>query len=210
MRYPTSTSETIADGVVHAISVTLAIGAAIWLWRFDPMWQSTGMAWAVGIFDVVMVLALVTSAAYHMTPISPLRARLRRCDHGLIFLRIASTYTPLVLVINTPFSYVVLAGVWAVAFYGTAKKLLFWNAEGTSSIALYVILSWAALLLIWPMWQHLPHNAVWLIALGGALYSIGAVIYSRKSLPYCYPVWHVFSTSASAAFFVAIVLTISA
>lgn len=210
MRYPTTNSETIADGVVHAISVALAIGAAIWLWRFAPMWQSPSMAWAVGIFDVLMVAALSISAIYHMTPISPLRARLRRADHGMIFLRIASTYSPLVLVINTPFAYVVLAGVWLVAIIGATSKLFFWKADGKSSIGLYVVLSWAALLLIWPMWLHLPHAALAFVGVGGALYSVGAIIYSRKSLPYRYPVWHVFSTSASAAFFVAIVITISA
>lgn len=209
MRYPTSNAETAADGVIHAISVSLAIFGAVWLWRYPPMWQSVAMAWAVGVFIVIMVAALVTSAVYHMTPISPLRATLRRCDHGLIFLRIASTYTPLVLIIDTSFAYVVLAGVWAVALFGTVQKLFFWQADGNSSVAMYAVLSWAAVLLIWPMWVHLPHDGIGFVALGGVLYSIGAVIYSRKTLPYRYPVWHVFATSASVAFYIAIVICIA-
>ncbi|WP_390910917.1 hemolysin III family protein [Pseudosulfitobacter sp. SM2401] len=210
MRYPTSNAETAADGVVHAISVSLALFGAVWLWRYPSMWQSPAMAWAVGVFIVIMVVALVTSAVYHMTPISPLRATLRRCDHGLIFLRIASTYTPLVLIINTNFAYVVLAGVWVIALIGTVQKLFFWQADGTSSIAMYAVLSWAAVLLIWPMWVHLPHDGVGFVAVGGVLYSVGAVIYSRKTMPYRYPVWHVFATSASVAFYIAIVICIAA
>ncbi|HCI06177.1 MAG TPA: hemolysin III, partial [Sulfitobacter sp.] len=79
----------------------------------------------VGVYIVIMVSAFTVSGVYHMTPISDLRLRLRRADHGLIFLRIASSYTPLVLVINTPFSYVVLAGVWIAALMGFFSKLVF-------------------------------------------------------------------------------------
>jgi len=134
--------------------------------------------------------------------------RLRRADHGLIFLRIASSYTPLVLVINTPFSYVVLAGVWIAALIGFFSKLVFWKGEGGSSLALYFALSCAMFLLIWPMWQRLDHTSIWLLLGGGATYGIGAIFYSRKTMSYRYPVWHIFVTAASVTFFVAIAIAI--
>ena len=98
--YPTSRNETIADGIVHALSISLGLYGAVWLWCYLPMWRSTEMSWAVGVYIVIMVSAFTVSGVYHMTPISDLRLRLRRADHGLIFLRIASSYTPLVLVIK--------------------------------------------------------------------------------------------------------------
>lgn len=207
--YPTSKNETIADGVVHAFSISVGLICAVWMWTYPPMWQNTGMAWAVGIYLVIMVCAFIVSGVYHMTPISEARVILRRADHGSIFLRIASTYTPLVLLINTPFSYVILAGVWGVALFGFFSKLIFWQGEGGSSMKLYFALSCAMFLIFWPMWQNLNHNAVLLLLLGGAIYGVGAGIYSRKTMPFRYPVWHVFATTASVVFFLAIALIIS-
>jgi hemolysin III len=209
MRYPTSRNETIADGIVHAISITIGVIGAVWLWNYPAMWQSTAMAWAVGIYIIIMVSAFVVSGTYHMTPISDRRVKLRRADHALIFLRIASSYTPLVLILNTPLSYVILAGVWGVALFGFFSKLLFWQGEGGSSMKLYFALSSAMFLLLWQMWIKMDHNAIWLILIGGAVYALGALIYSRKTMPYRYPVWHIFATTASAAFYFAIVLAIS-
>jgi hemolysin III len=112
------------------------------------------------------------------------------------------------MMINTPFAYTVLVGVWIVAMYGFVQKLFFWQGVGGSSIKLYFAMSSAMFLLIWQMWINLDHNALWLILIGGAVYAIGALIYSRKDMSYRYPVWHIFATSASAAFFFAIVIAI--
>lgn len=208
MQYPTSKSETIADGAIHAISIIIGMVGAVWLWCYLPMWRSTEMSWAVGTYIVIMVAAFVISGTYHMTPISVLRVKLRRADHAMIFLRIASSQTPLIMMINTPFAYTVLAGVWAIALYGFVLKLFFWQGKGGSSMKLYFAMSSSMFLLIWQMWVKLDHAALWLILIGGAVYAIGALIYSRKDMPYRYPVWHIFATTASAAFFLAIVIAI--
>ena len=208
MQYPTRKSETIADGAIHAISITIGLVGAVWLWCYLPMWRSTEMSWAVGTYIVIMVAAFVISGTYHMTPISVLRVKLRRADHAMIFLRIASSQTPLIMMINTPFAYTVLAGVWAIALYGFVLKLFFWQGTGGSSMKLYFAMSSSMFLLVWQMWVKLDHTALWLILIGGAVYAIGALIYSRKDMPYSYPVWHIFATTASATFFFAIVIAI--
>ena len=208
MQYPTSKSETIADGIVHAISITINLIGAVWLWCYLPMWRTTEMSWAVGAYIVIMVSAFVISGTYHMTPISDLRVKLRRADHAMIFLRIASSQTPLIMMINTPFAYTVMAGVWGVALYGFVQKMFYWHGTGGSSMKLYFAMSSAMFLLIWQMWLKLDHTSLWLILIGGAAYAIGALIYSRKDMSYRYPVWHVFATTASAAFYFAIVIAI--
>ena len=159
MQYPTSKSETIADGIIHAISIAIGLIGAVWLWCYLPMWRTTEMSWAVGVYIVLMVAAFVISGVYHMTPISDLRVKLRRADHAMIFLRIASSQTPLIMMINTPFAYTVLAGVWAIALYGFVLKLFFWQGTGGSSIKLYFTMSSSMFLLIWQMWVKLDHTA---------------------------------------------------
>lgn len=208
MRYPTSRPETIADGIIHAISILLGIVGAIWLWCYLPMWRTIEMSWAVSAYIIVMVGAFIVSGTYHMTPISDLRVKLRRADHAMIFIRIATTQTPFVLIINTPLAYTVLAAVWVVALYGFIQKLLFWQGVGGSSIKLYTALSSAMVVLLWQMWNSMDHKAVWLILIGGAIYGVGAIIYSSKSMLYRYPVWHIFATTASVAFYIAIVIAI--
>jgi channel protein (hemolysin III family) len=88
-----------------------------------------------------MVGAFAISDVDHMTPILNLSVCLRRADHELVFLRTAYSYAPLVWVIKTPFSHVVLAGVWIAAHISFFSKLVFSQSEGESSLLLYFTLS---------------------------------------------------------------------
>jgi len=201
-----STAERTADGAMHIIGVIGSILAVNMLINLVSQNNSTTDLVAVWIYSIVMVIAFVASALYHMTPVEAYRPLFRRFDHAAIFLKIAGTYTPIVMLIGSHFSYTVLFAVWIVALYGVIRRLFYWSTPNTASTLLYMGLGWASLALTWPMTQTIPLTSFWLIILGGLTYSIGVIFYKWDSLRFSNAIWHGFVVLATAMIFKAIYL----
>ena len=171
---------------------------------------SPGMSTALAIYLGMAILSFTVSAAYHLLPWDDVRPLFHRLDHAAIYLKIAGTYTPLVLLIGSVFAYVLLSLVWIVALGGAIAKLTVWKSHGRRSLLLYLALGWGGVLLAWPLWHTLPGPAMYFILAGGAIYTAGTVVYARKSLRYQYAIWHGFVLGASACFFAGIALGVTA
>ena len=202
--YPTYTrSERVADGSMHAIGVTGALLGAtlllVWAAPLAPPWEIT----AITVSGLTLIGTFTASAFYHMTPWESLRPALRRIDHAAIYLKIAGTYTPLVVMIGSGLAYVVLAVVWALALVGMVLKLVFWTTPGQFGPALYLAMGWMSVVLFWSSWSLLP---IGYIIAGGLLYTVGVVFYAAKKMRFSNAIWHGFVIAASACFFVAITL----
>jgi hemolysin III len=122
------------------------------------------------------------SAAYHRLPWSP-RSRnwMRRLDHSMIFVFVAGTYTPLcILVLRSPWSWVLLTAVWAGAALGVVLKMV--RIDGFQALggALYVVVGWMAILAAPEFVRGLDGPLLGLVALGGILYTTGAIVLARK------------------------------
>ncbi len=206
--YPVfSRPERIADGIVHALGLTLAVTGAIVLLILTSG-QAPGTRTAAAVYAAALVATFLASAAYHMTPWERIRPTLRRIDHAAIYLKIAGTYTPLVMVLGSGFAYAVLVIVWGLAIIGAAMKIAFWKVPGRFGPVLYLIMGWLAVTLIWPMALTLPGAALWLIVAGGLLYSAGVPFYATEKMRFSNAVWHGFVVAASACFFGAIALAV--
>jgi len=201
-----SLPERIADGTVHGFGVALAITGAVLLLVFASTTGDGGLVTGLAVYAAALIATFVMSACYHMTPWEGLRPVLRRLDHAAIYFKIAGTYTPFVVMIGSAFGYVVLGLIWTLAFAGALAKVFFWRAPGRLGTALYLVLGWLSLALIWPMVQALPMAAVILVAVGGVLYSLGVVFFTRENMRYSNAIWHVFVLAASGCFFAAISL----
>ncbi|WP_299151253.1 hemolysin III family protein [uncultured Tateyamaria sp.] len=210
MAYPYSTRETLADAGVHLISLAAAIGAGVLLILYVSQTHGVPQIAATSIYATFLIFSLLASTAYHLLPWDCSRPVFHRIDHAAIYLKIAGTYTPLVVLIGSAFAYAVLAGVWLVALFGALAKLSFWATDARGSLALYLAMGWASVLLIWPMWQALPASAVALIAAGGLLYTVGTAFFARDGLRFQNAIWHSFVLAASACFFGAVSLGVSA
>ena len=140
------------------------------------------LALAAAVYALSSVLLFSTSAIYHVGRWSPRAQRLlRRMDHSNIYLIIAGTYTPfIVLVLDGTLRISMLALVWGGAISGVAFKLLWLNAPRWLSTALYLAIGWVAVLFV-PELIGGTHPATWILVLvGGVLYSVGAVVYGLK------------------------------
>lgn len=203
-------AERIADAVMHALGVTFALTGAVVLIVFTALSASGGQVAAVSIYAGALIATFTASAFYHLTPWERLRPALRRVDHAAIFLKIAGTYTPFVVLIHSAFAYVVLALVWALALGGALFRLFKRGNLGHIQTWTYLLLGWLSLLLVWPMVQTLPAPATALVLAGGLLYSLGVIFFRWESLKFSNAIWHGFVLAASACFFAAISLGVSA
>jgi hemolysin III len=165
-------------GVSHEIAAGVALAGLVALVLLAP-----GPRARVGalVYGLSLVALFSVSALYHRPTWSP-RARLwmRRLDHSAIFLLIAGTFTPLCLLVGDGRARTLLAVVWAGAGLGILRALVWPRAPRVVATALYLLLGWAAVPLVPAMYRALGGVSLALLAAGGVLYSVGAVIYATR------------------------------
>ena len=146
----------------------------------------------------------LASAAYNLA--SPRRRPLlRRLDHAAIFLMIAGSYTPFTTQrLTGAWAWGMTAAVWTLALAGAAGKLFLPGLGKGFWVVLYLALGWVALIAVRPLLADVSILALALLAAGGLIYSLGVIVYLRKTLPFRRAIWHGFVTAAAATHFVAI------
>jgi hemolysin III len=185
--------ELLADGVVHAIGVGLAlIGAVLLIIVSGNSTQAVKTA-SLLIYAAALLTMLGLSAAYNMWPLSPRKWLLRRFDHSAIYLLIAATYTPFIAQIKVEMATVgLLLAVWSLAIVGIVLKLALPGRLDRLSIGLYLLLGWSGIMAYEPVAATLPESTLWLIAVGGLLYSTGVVFHLSERLRFQNAIWHCF------------------
>jgi hemolysin III len=165
-------------GWIHAATFPVAIVLGIVL---ISLAQGTAAKWSTTVFMVSSLLLFGNSALYHRFDWQPrTKAVLKRIDHANILLLIAGTYTPLaVLALPTPETVLLLSLVWGGAVVGILFRVFWINAPRWLYVALYLVLGWAAVMYIVPLFQASAAMMV-LVIIGGLLYTAGALIYGLK------------------------------
>jgi len=202
---PYTLGELLADGIVHAIALLAAVVALAILLLLVVMRRSGVEVWAVAIYAAALLLMFGFSAAYNLVPPSPLKWLLRRFDHSSIYLLIAGTYTPLLTQFHDQFwAWTLALVVWIGAIAGVVMKIALPGKFDRLSIAIYLVLGWAAVIAIRPMIASLPTPTLILIGAGGLLYSVGVLFYVWQRLKYQNAIWHGFVATAAGCHYAAI------
>ena len=146
------------------------------------------------------------SFAYNMTPASPLKWILRRCDHSAIYLMIAGTYTALLSQTqNSRWAVALAAFVWSGALVGVVLKLFLPGRLDRVAIGVYLALGWSAIVAIKPLVAALPAETLAFVVLGGLIYSIGVAFHLWHSLKFQNAIWHACVAVAAGCHFAGIV-----
>jgi len=193
------------NGYTHLAGAVLALVGATALvtmaaFRADP-WRITSFA----IYGATLFLLYLTSTLYHS-----LRGRakdvFRKLDHCAIYLLIAGTYTPFMLVtLKGPWGWSILGAVWSLAVIGIVQEC--WVAKGAriASLAIYVVMGWLALVALVPLLDALGWVGLAWVAGGGLIYTLGIVFYALdERVPHFHGIWHLFVMGGSAVHFGAI------
>jgi hemolysin III len=197
-------AEIIADGVVHATGIFLGLIGAIAIAIITVKIQSIEITSVViYVFGLVTMLAL--SAAYNMWPISPTKWILRRFDHSAIYLLIAGTYTPFLAQMKSGIVSVGLGvGVWSSAIIGMVLKLALPGRFDRLAVVLYLLLGWCGAVAYDSLASALPSPSLWLLAIGGILYSTGILFHAWRRLRFHNAIWHGFVLVAASCHYSAV------
>ena len=200
-----SARELLADGVVHAVGMALGLAGAIAIMVMAVIRLDLSEIAPIFIYAAGLVAMLGCSAAYNLLRSNRRRDLLRRFDHAAIFAMIAGTYTPFTtLRLDGAWAYGLTAVIWTVAALGIAVKL--WQPQRIQrlSVFLYLALGWIGVIAVEPFLYSLGTSTLALLAIGGALYSIGVIFYVWRSLPYQNAVWHAFVLVAASVHYFAV------
>ena len=132
-----------------------------------------------------MILLFLASTLYHAIPAGPARPWLKKFDHCAIYLLIAGTYTPFLLVaLRTPLAYGLMAVIWGLALAGILFKLTIAHRFKALSLVTYLCMGWLSLIVVYQLAMILPPGCIWLLAAGGVIYSLGGVFYVARRIPF--------------------------
>ncbi len=193
------------NAITHLAGALLALTGAIVL---AVKGVAGGDPWkivSVSIYGLTLVLLYTASTLYHS-----LRGRakdiLRKLDHQSIYLLIAGSYTPFCLVtLRGPWGWSLLGVVWGLALLGGLQEFRPNRGARVMSVVIYVVMGWAALAALGPLWRELgPDGFAW-VAAGGIFYTVGIIFYALDTrLAHAHGIWHLFVVAGSACHFVAI------
>jgi hemolysin III len=167
-------------GRTHAYAFFVALLGGVLLVAFAPDGRAR---LALGVYALTVAGLFGVSALYHRIPwrSAATRAWMRRADHSMIFLLIAGTYTPFaLLVLQGSLATAILVTVWAGAAGGIVLKLVWIHAPKWLGSLIYVALGWVAVVVFPQLWHHAGVLATTLVAAGGLLYTVGAIVYATK------------------------------
>ncbi|MCX6099045.1 MAG: hemolysin III family protein [Candidatus Bipolaricaulota bacterium] len=199
--------EEIANSVTHGIGALLSlIGTAILLYRAVRDGTTLHVI-SFAVYGSCLFLLHLSSTLYHA--LRPPRAKrvFRVFDHCSIYLLIAGTYTPfLLLSLWGRWGLTLLIAIWTLAVAGIVFKSLFIGRLQRTSVLLYILMGWMIIVAAREAWIRVPHAAIGFVAAGGLFYTLGVAFYAWKSLPYNHAVWHLFVLGGSVCHYAAILL----
>jgi hemolysin III len=215
MRVPLARTRPLLRGVFHVVAVVVALPAVAWLVTAS----GTRLAAAgAGVYGATVIVLFAVSATYHRVMWTDPRVRsiVGRIDHSAIFLLIAGTYTPFCLLIGSGTGYALLATVWASASLGILLVVFFPRTPKPVRSALYVLLGWLIVPFLPALHASLGPQPFFYLLVGGAFYTVGAVIYAaRRPDPFprvfgFHEIFHILVVAASACQFYAVVAAVRA
>lgn len=146
---------------------------------------------ALGLYGATLVFAFGVSAAYHATPEGRLRRVLLLLDYISIYLLIAGTYTPFVLLaVGGTLGWGLFAMFWALAAVGVVGRVAVRDARPLVGTAAYIVIGWSGAVAFGPLRDALPSGAFAMLLAGGGVITLGALVYLWNALPYNHLLWH--------------------
>jgi hemolysin III len=199
-----SFAEEIANSLTHAFGLVLAIAGLIVL-LIETRGAGVRAMVSCALYGITLVLVYATSVLYHAATGETSRRWLRTLDHVAIFLLIAGTYTPFVLIaLRGAWGWSLFGIVWTLAAIGTVFELTGLRRLRGVMIALYIGMGWVGIVAIRPLMAALPMPGIVLVFAGGVSYTLGVVFYVWRSLRYHHAVWHLFVVGGSVLQFLSV------
>ena len=199
--------EEIFNSVSHGVGVLLSVAALVLLIVFAAIYSDGyGLASAI-VYGISLILLYTMSMVYHIVQNKTAKKVLRIFDHCSIFILIAGTYTPYLLVsMRGTLGWTIFGIIWGVTVIGILMNAISLEKFRVLSLICYVLMGWGIILSIKPLAQNLPLPGLMLLIAGGVVYTVGVVFYVLKKYRYMHSVWHLFVLGGSIFHYFSILL----
>ena len=193
-----SWKEEIWNAITHGIGLVLSIPALVMLIIFAVNRGTVEHVVSFSIFGTTMFLLYLMSTLLHSMP-EKYKKVFSILDHSAIYLLIAGTYTPFLLVsLNGALGWTLFGIVWGLAVCGILFKCFFIHRFEFVSLIFYVLMGWLIIIAIKPLYAEISLSGMILLVTGGIFYTVGAVFYAWRKLPFNHAIWHLFVIAGSA------------
>ena len=191
MRVQTKTEEQL-NAVTHGIGAALGAVALILLIIYADSLKPWSL-FSVIVYGVSIIVLFLASTFYHSVRKEKPKHYFRIIDHISIYLLIAGTYTPVLLIsLSESLGWTLFYVVWGIAGMGVVLKLFFTGRFEVFSTLLYLIMGWLIVFDFTNLYEAIGYNGIaWLMA-GGSFYTIGIIFYAIQKIPYNHVIWHLF------------------
>ena len=205
LNYRYSESEERLNIWSHALGLFLSLLAFPFLitkaFTYSGFWQVSSFI----IYGLSLIVLYAASTFYHASVNPKNRRKLNILDHAAIYVLIAGSYSPFCLVAFEPnLGWYLFIAVWIFAIIGVILKLFFTGRFDKISTAIYLLMGWQVLIFIKPLMKALTDVGFNLLIVGGVFYTIGAILYSIKKIPYNHAIFHLFVLLGSTSHFLAL------
>ena len=203
-----SKAEELANTITHGIGAILSLFALIWMVNAAlprSVWHITG----VSVFGICLVLLYLSSAIYHYVTSIRLKRVFRVADHCFIYVLIAGSYTPWLIVnLRGPVGWTIFALVCALAAVGVFLKMVFLPRFESLGLAIYLVMGWLICIAPGPLVTNVnTAGLLWLLA-GGLCYTVGVIFFRMKNLRFSHAIWHGFVLKGSACHVIAVLVAV--
>ncbi|GLT20256.1 hemolysin III family protein [Vibrio zhanjiangensis] len=201
-----SVKEEWANTLTHGVGMVFGIvGLILLLVKATSHNADVLTITSMSIYGASMIVLFLASTLYHAVPHQRAKRALKTFDHCAIYLLIAGSYTPFLLVsLRTPLAIGLMIVIWTLALIGIIMKFAFVYRYEKLSLVTYLIMGWLSLVVIYQLVLNLEIGGIALLAAGGVIYSLGVIFYVAKRIPFNHAIWHGFVLAGCACHFLAI------
>ncbi len=209
------TREELANTLSHALGMGLGfVGLALLLMKSLILPEGTSLdvfqLVSFSLFGVCLIALYSASTLYHASHNSHQKTNYKMWDHCAIYLLIAGTYTPFLLVtMRETVGWLFFFIIWGIGVFGILLKLKFKHRFKLLRVATYLVMGWLVVLTLDDLKAGLSSEGLSLLISGGVIYTLGVIFYLNKRIPYSHAIWHLFVLGGSVCHFFSIYLYVS-
>lgn len=205
-----SKKEELANTLSHGLGALLSIAALVLLLTYSV--NNTAVNYSINndimriisfsIYGGSLLSLFLASTLYHGVTNERAKQLFKLLDHCAIYLLIAGTYTPLLLLsMHGTLGYSLMAIIWMIAIGGIFFKVKLGHKYKKISLATYIGMGFISFTILGELYKVLPSNAVTLLAVGGLVYLLGVFFYVQKKIPFTHAIWHLFVLGGAVCHF---------
>jgi hemolysin III len=186
--------EEFANAISHGLGMLAAVFATVFmLIKASASQLSHEQITGVAIYGISLIVLFLSSTLFHSAKNEVQKTLLNRLDHCAIYVLIAGSYTPfLMITLHTTLADVLLVIIWLLAVAGIVFKIFYIDRFPRTSLATYLLMGWLSVFAIYQLYQVADIKLLYLLIAGGLSYSFGTIFYAINRIPYNHAIWHIF------------------